>query len=134
MSGGHHCQGRGGDRATHAEAQDIDLLLTADILHCFNAMNSGTDVIIPSGISHAWIWIFPRDQVNGMALFNQIANHGTLRLQIQNVIFVDARRNHQVRTLKYLFSQWLELQNLEQLGLINNGALSGCDVLTYFKS
>ncbi len=68
-----------------------------------------------------------------MALLHRVAHHRIGRLQIEDVILVDARWNQQQRPLVYSFGPRLVLDQLEQVVFEHYRAFGGGDVLPHFE-
>jgi hypothetical protein len=131
---GQHAERRGQDRAADAEAHRVDLLAAADGLHFADGADGGVfDVVVPGLVGDRLVRVAPTDDEHAVALAHQITDQRVLRLQIKDVVLVDARRHKQHRPLVHLGRERLVLEQLEQIVLEHHRAFAGGDVFADFE-
>lgn len=60
------------------------------------------DVIVPVGVAQRFVRVAPADDKSTVALADRIADQRILRLQVQDVVLVDARRHQQEGSFMHL--------------------------------
>ncbi len=76
-----HRQGGRDDGTANAKAQQVQLLLAADVLHRVDGLDHAfIDIIVPAGLGQRLVRIAPRDQEHGIALLHRIAHQRVFRL------------------------------------------------------
>ena len=122
LARGQHGQGGGQHGAAYAKAQHIEFFCAGSFQHLLHGGDDAAfDVVIPSHVGHFGIGVAPAQHECVMAFFNGEAHHGVIGLQIQNVVFVDASRNHEKRALVHLGRQGFVFDELKNLVFEHNG-------------
>jgi hypothetical protein len=120
---GRHGQRRAEDGAADAEAQGIDLVDVADLLHHLDGLQRALlDVVVPAQMALVGLHVLPRNEEYGVALLDRIAHHRVLRLQVEDVVLVDAGRHHQEGPRRDRLGLRRVLQELHQLVFIDHRA------------
>jgi hypothetical protein len=130
----HHGQRRGDDGAAHAEPQRIDLVHAADLArHVDRGDRPERQVVVPGHLRLGLVRVLPRDHEDRVPLLHRVADERVLRLQVEDVELVDARRHHDERPLVDLGCQRLVLDQLHQRVFVHHRALAGGDVASHFE-
>ena len=85
-------------------------------------------IIVPAQRAVRILDVAPRDDKDGVALGNRMADEGLAWLQVQDVVLVDGRRDDQQRPLADRGRAGLVLDELDELVLVDDGARGGADV------
>ncbi|MNS80297.1 hypothetical protein D3C72_1139720 [compost metagenome] len=129
-----HGQRGAQDGAAHAEAQRVDLLASADLLHRVNRLDGGVlDVVVPGGLGQRLVGVAPAHHEHAVALLVRIADERVVGLQVEDVELVDARRHQQERPLVHLGGERLVFEQLEIVVLEHHGAFGGGHVAPHFE-
>ena len=131
----HHCERIRDERAADTEAERVDLLRATDLLHHMDRSDHALlEVVVPGDFRFGLVRVLPRHHEHRVALLGRIADERVLRLQVEDVELVDARRHQQERPLIDLLGQRLVLDQLEQHVLVDDRAFAGRDVLADFEA
>jgi hypothetical protein len=113
------------DGAADAEAECIDLVDAADFLHHLDRLQRTLlDVVVPTQVALLGLHVLPRNQEHGVALLHRVAHHRVFRLQVEDVVLVDAGRHHQEGPRRDRLGLRRILQELHQLVFIDHR--TGC--------
>ena len=103
----HQRQGQVQRGARDAIANRIDLLLIRDGLHFFDRTQIAIlDIILHTDLGMAWVRVQPADNKDGIALIHDPFDQAVLLFQIENVVFVDPRRENHQRDFMHLIGAW----------------------------
>ena len=78
------------------------------------------EVVVPAVLALLGLDVAPGDHEHGIALGHGVGDEGVLRLQVEDVVLVDARRDHHQRTARHLGGGRLVLDELDQLVLVHD--------------
>ena len=117
------------DRAAHAPAHGVDFVRAGDRQHRVDRLHHAPlEVVVPADVAELGPRVAPRHEEHRQALFAREAHEGVLRLQVEDVELVDARRHDQQRPRGHLLGQRRVLDELQQIVLVDHRARGGRDV------
>ncbi len=123
-------QRRGQQGSADAEAQRVDLGLADRLLDGVQRLEHAFgDIILEIEIGQALIGIDPRDQEHRIALVHRPFDVGILRLEVEDIEFVDPGRHDQQRIGAHRLGGRAVLDQLQQPVLEHHLAGAGGDVL-----
>jgi hypothetical protein len=113
------------DGAADAKAECIDFIDAADFLHHLDRLQRTLlDVVVPTQVALLGLDVLPRNQEYGITLLHRVAHHRVFRLQVKDVVLVDAGRHHQEGPRRDRLGLRRILQELHQLVFIDHR--TGC--------
>ena len=120
---------------TETVANGVEFVLSGNLLdHVRGYKNSLFKIGVESDVTITLIWIYPRDDKDRVPLLNKPSEHRIFRLQVHDIKLVDPGRNHQQRSLEYLFRGGRVLDKLEHAVLKNHLSRRHRHVPAQFKS
>src|SRR6185312_3092291 len=113
----------GKQRSADAEADRIDRLAAGDFARDVEGgQHALLEIIVPGQVPELRRYVAPGDHEDRMALGDRVAHERILRLQVEDVVLVDARRHDQQRPPGNLARRRRVLDQLDQGVAVDDAA------------